>query len=295
MKKIFALSLMLSLPLCAMDTINTYIEMFASAAANNKLEWLRVLANSSFAMYIDDPNALGATPLYLACQEGHIEIVRYLLDTGRPKVSKELMLGLPNKKTPCTALHIAAAQGHMEIVEALLDAKSTYIDSQHAPKNRTPLHYAIAHGHTKIAALLLTKKANYVSEDEDENTPLSLAAKCEYNPALTEVLSKGNILKAAYEGLATEISGFIAIKANLEETSADFKATPLIWAANNGHANVVKLLLDAGANIHAKNKDGLTALDCAKKRNKHEAVAILEEALKKTQDLDDKGKDEATN
>lgn len=319
MKRIFAFSLLLSSPLFAMngseslsntqflkelnkdagfysqDSINAYAEMFASAAANNQLERLRALAKSGFDSYMDRPNALGATPLYWACQNGHTEIVRYLLFSARAEASKKLMLGLPNQKTPCTALHIAAIKGHLEIVEALVNGASSDLDSQHAPKNRTPLHYAIANGQTKIAALLLTKKATFFLPDEDKNTALSLAAKCEYDPALTEAFSKGNIINAASSGWETDISGLIAIKANLEEVDPKNKATPLIWAANEGHTKVVKLLLDAGANIHAKNKDGLTALDCAKKRNMLDAATALEEALTKAQALDDKGKDEATN
>lgn len=38
---------------------------------------------------------------------------------------------------------------------------------------------------------------------------------------------------------------------------------PLLGAVSRGHRDVVKLLLANGANIHARNKEGTTALDLA--------------------------------
>ncbi len=36
-----------------------------------------------------------------------------------------------------------------------------------------------------------------------------------------------------------------------------------MWAAEAGHADIVALLLDAGADVHAATKDGWTALHSA--------------------------------
>jgi ankyrin repeat protein len=316
MKIIFALSLLLASPLQAMirypsqqhpagkqsdlnaHEIDPYLKMVSDAAANGHLSQLKLLqklAEAQFEVFLDRSNALGATPLYYACQNGHTEVVRYLLEENAIP-SQELSIGAADQQnTPCTPLHIAAAQGHLEIVKLLVTARDATKNTRHAPKSRTPLHYAIAHGHTEIAIFLLTQKASYVSPDSDLNTPLSLAAKCEYDPALVEAFSKGNVLTAAANGWGELISEFIAIKANLEETDPVQKATPLIWAASEGHPLIVMLLLDANANIHAKNKDGLTALDCAKKNHNWVSVGILDRSLKMAQAGDDKGKDEAKN
>lgn len=54
--------------------------------------------------------------------------------------------------------------------------------------------------------------------------------------------------------------------------------TPLIFAAHHGHREIAQLLLENGANKHAKNKDGETAADMARK-NSHGAIArLIEEA-----------------
>ena len=36
-------------------------------------------------------------------------------------------------------------------------------------------------------------------------------------------------------------------------TSTDSNDTPMMFAAHNGHADVVKILIDAGADAHTKN------------------------------------------
>ena len=39
--------------------------------------------------------------------------------------------------------------------------------------------------------------------------------------------------------------------------------TPVLWAAENGHATAVEALVEAGANVHAARRDGVTALALA--------------------------------
>ena len=51
--------------------------------------------------------------------------------------------------------------------------------------------------------------------------------------------------------------------------------TALHGAAKSGHEKVVKLLLDKGANVNMKNRDGQTALDVAQEKGHKEIVKIL--------------------
>ena len=60
----------------------------------------------------------------------------------------------------------------------------------------------------------------------------------------------------------------------------DYQHTPLHSAALNGHASVCTTLLALGADPAAKDKDGKTALDRAREKNKPECVAVLEAAMR---------------
>jgi len=304
MKRIFTLSILFSFPIFAMlhypsqqnylepKEIDAYVKLLSDAAASgdlDRIQLLKTLDEDEFDRFLNRPNSLGATPLYWASQNGHTAVVKYLLEE-KATPSEELMLGAPDaEKIPCTPLHIAAAQGHREIVKLLINANDTIINSPHAPKKRTALHYAIANGHIPTAISLIIKWAHYLA-DEDGITPLSLAVKCN-DPLLTEALCDGGngddllVHGAACWGWEDELVEYLALKPNLEKVDLKNQATPLIYAAWNGHANIVQLLLNANANVHAKDKDGLTAIDHATQDNHHDVIAVFEKELKNRRNL----------
>jgi len=68
--------------------------------------------------------------------------------------------------------------------------------------------------------------------------------------------------------------------ADLNAKDKDGK-TALMYAAENGHADAVRSLLDKGADVNAKDNGGWTAKDWALYNNKSNVVPILEEAEKR--------------
>lgn len=311
MKQLLLISIFCMSPIFSMITPSheddVWSEMCLTAAASNKLSWLKALRASRTINpdIVSMPNAQGTTPLFIACQEGHVDIVKYLIEEFGTQVNQQFLFRQPTgDQVPCTALHMAAARGHTKIAKLLLDAGADK-DSQHAPKKRTPLLYAIAHAHIEIVKILICAGADPGIADEDNVTAINLAPKrwvhlletpkgCEIIDVcivLREALNKCDMIRAAKMGNLTILQRLINQKANLEIIDAHDQATPLIWAANTGQIEAVWLLLKAGANIHAKNKDGYTALDCARKSNPY-IVDMLERELKESPAFDDKGKEE---
>ena len=62
---------------------------------------------------------MGATPLYIAAQNGHLEVARLLLDATADK-DKAMNMG-------ATPLFVAAQNGHLEVARLLLDATAELI------------------------------------------------------------------------------------------------------------------------------------------------------------------------
>jgi ankyrin repeat protein len=67
----------------------------------------------------------------------------------------------------------------------------------------------------------------------------------------------------------------IAKGANVNAREKRNGATPAIVAAFEGHEEVVKMLLEAGADVNAKDTEGNTALSLATARGHQEVVKLL--------------------
>ena len=86
------------------------------------------------------------------------------------------------------------------------------------------------------------------------------------------------------------IKGNINAVKNHIDTGTDLNArdnrgiTPLMWATNWGHEEIVELLIAAGADVNAKEESdrGLTALDIATNMFKSKIVEILKKHGGKT-------------
>ena len=89
----------------------------------------------------------------------------------------------------------------------------------------------------------------------------------------------------AKEGNAEIVQKLIHKGADLEIKDRKNGSTPLLWACQNGHLNVVKILLQNGANKFATSKRGNTVLHFAVESGEVELVEML---VKKGLDIDAK-------
>ena len=89
----------------------------------------------------------GATPLFTACFNGRLDVVRLLL------ARKDIHCNHPTKNG-ATPLLIASQEGHFEIVDALLQMNGIRVGRSDIYGN-TPIDVARQHGHQKIVDVLI--------------------------------------------------------------------------------------------------------------------------------------------
>jgi uncharacterized protein len=71
----------------------------------------------------------------------------------------------------------------------------------------------------------------------------------------------GKLTKAAYKGNADEVEQLL--KNGVNPNQRQMGITALMTACNRGHVDVVRILLDKGADVNAKDWEGWTALMAA--------------------------------
>lgn len=99
------------------------------------------------------PNPAGYYPQHLAAREGHAGVLRLLVEATRGFSG----IDIPDKYSQATPLSHASSEGHAESVNVLLQAGSNV----HARDEfrKTPIHYAAWQGHIDCINLLLAAGA----------------------------------------------------------------------------------------------------------------------------------------
>ena len=123
---------------------------------------------------VNQANEQGGTPLFTACENGHIRSVKLLLADERVHVNQATRddatsnfgdqgqwVGGDHPFASVTPLRIAAQGGHLEVVRVLVEQDGIDLDK---PGNtgkgfQTPLQCARYNGHDAIAEVLLAAGA----------------------------------------------------------------------------------------------------------------------------------------
>jgi len=149
----------------------------------------------------------------------------------------------------------------------------------------TPLLVAARSGHTAIVKALVRGRVNVNAENKSGVNAVYLAAKFGHLATLDFLLQNGATPNKA-EGQCLETAlhaatnqGFIQIMQSLLDAGADVNAKDAAGRSplhlHSGFTSVVKLLVGKGAGVHATDSEGLTALHYAVRDGQVNAAQCL--------------------
>ncbi|KAI3144530.1 hypothetical protein CBS147325_5290 [Penicillium roqueforti] len=171
-------------------------------------------------------DSLGSSPLHAAAEQGHWDIARLLLEKGMSPWARDANDALP--------IHNAAKGSHLETARLLLECDRATGSSSNK-RGETPLHFAAESGNTELVQLLLSFNPSTKSSSRGE-TALHRAAQ-NGHPEVCELLMQYD--DAHKPGWRLRMIGVTA-QVKMQDWC---QHTPLVYAAKEGHADVVDVFL----------------------------------------------------
>jgi len=232
---------------------------------------------------IDYPNQTDITPLYYACEQGHVDAARALLDAGAD-------VNLVCEPYRLSALHVAANNKQTQVFKELCKAPGIQLE-QRTLEDYTPLGLVISQGSPDMLDCLLKAGANPNSVmAEMKYSPLHFSIRLKKPEAVQRLLLEKDKIKKnprdatdhspLFDAVVSRQKGIVEMLlqegVDPNETFEKFQWTVLYYAAGKGFLDIVESLCsDTRTNIDKKGVDGKTALDIAEKNNKHDVVNFL--------------------
>ena len=196
----------------------------------------------------------GESALHVSMQLEDNSMIKMLLDFGA-EISLQDSLDYPELLTLYderstfssdeASCFTSAKQG--DLVKLSLTCNRDYSLFTSKQHGYTLLHLAVYSGNRELIIYLLNKGLNIDEEDNSANTALNIAVKFRHYSDIVSLLIKRN--------------------ATLEHKNSQ-SHTPLTTALRNGYADIAKILLDNGANIHVVD-------------NLHTPLTLIHEAILK--------------
>ena len=279
------------------DEIERLKSAMTSAVGNNNVDKAEhLLANGA------DPNCreLNGWPcLHNAVHEKYTNIVNLLLKHGaNSRLQSPPQYGANGY---VTALYWAAGSGDVDITRILLDHEDTAGLTPKAPGNNAVLLTAASKGHEDIVRILIEHGSVDVAfKGENGETAIGAAAENGRTAVVKMLLaygananakSKGEVpLTWATKGCHVETVKVLCTEGKAQVNVADFtsdSSQPPLWHAVcpwNGHGrlndirasdDMVKYLLESGADCNLWNKRKSSPLEHAASRDRGNAVQIL--------------------
>jgi serine/threonine-protein phosphatase 6 regulatory ankyrin repeat subunit B len=124
----------------------------------------------------------GRSPLYIACQNGHVNIVKIILKKGAD-IYKSIYDGT-------VPLHAACYYNHIDVVEEMLKDQIPKFDIDVGDNKKwTSLYFACEKGYTNIARILLDHHADPHRCNEKGHSPFMVAQQKDFKEILDIIQS----------------------------------------------------------------------------------------------------------
>jgi len=248
------------------------------ASRQGHAEVVQALLDAGADIYLTDKSE--ATALDIALGEGHAEIAEILRNAGTP-------INLPE-----SSLESAVSNGYTETVRIITEYliengrrrkyPSIYgrinfninINSDdRRPRHNVDdvtsgyslLHVAAANGYTEIARLLVQAGAYVMAKNNDHKTPIDLAHEHGHEDLAQMLESALALSEAAVAGDAETVRRLLAAGAHTDVR--DGRGATALYSvvetyleparATEGHMEVIRLLIQAGARVDATTRGGL--------------------------------------
>jgi len=221
--------------------------------ATDNLETARLLVEAGAD--VTARTEAGDSALIVAARRaGAARVVAYLLDKGADISA--------STKDGATALHRAAESGDMDMLTLLLDRGADV--NARRKSGRSPLASAVVFGHGAAVRYFLSKGAK---------------------PNLGDV----GLNRAVFQGNVEIVKALLEAGAELKNSGGPEPILIFACFSYNADPQIVKMLLDRGADPSAKSQQGRTPLELARERGYEEVARLLVQAIEQKQALE-KGK-----
>ncbi len=236
----------------------------------------KIIKKMSQEIDINYPIDFGLPALHRMVYSGNVAFINVLVKYGAD-IEKRIVKEQTRLLKDCTPLFVAVHLGKKQVVKCLIELGADV--NVASDKYSSPLVLALTNGNEEIFSLLVKSGADYtrpvkmlIEKDSIDVSPQKIEKNELYIIHHAAQTDKTGMIRALLE------AGDDINKRCESQDSLYNGATPLILAASQGALESVELLIENKADINTVNTEGYTALAHAALINDHDIVKSLIDA-----------------